>query len=357
MKIGILTYHRTHNYGGCLQALATRLILESMGHEVYYIDYWPEYHRHFYSIFKKDVFLKLGLTSKIKYVVKFLLSYKIKNARKQSFEKYLNKYVMPYCKPTDEKFDIILYGSDQIWRKQSLSEHNDYNPVYFGQNVFCASKHICFSVSMGDVPQSFDDKNKICHWLKRFDKISVRERNLLQFVINLGYTDAIQTLDPTLLLNLKEWDSFFSLKDYKGPKYLLLYTLRGDFDKSALEKFAEDNNLIIKQIFGSAEKRSTDVEITDADPIAFLNLIRNAEYVFTSSFHGMVFSLIYKKEFFVTFNSNKERAKSLLDTLGIAERYIDDTSEIPMCTHINYDQVLSRLDEMKSQTISYLKKL
>ena len=54
MKIGILTYHRTLNYGGCLQALALRKALEEIGHEVYYVDYFPDYHKRQYSVFNRN---------------------------------------------------------------------------------------------------------------------------------------------------------------------------------------------------------------------------------------------------------------------------------------------------------------
>ena len=55
MKIGILTYHRSHNYGALLQAIATRIVLKKMGHDAYYIDYWPDYHRRMYAMFNSNM--------------------------------------------------------------------------------------------------------------------------------------------------------------------------------------------------------------------------------------------------------------------------------------------------------------
>lgn len=150
MKIGILTYHRTHNYGGCLQALAMRLILENLGHTVYYIDYWPDYHKQAYSIFSLNLISSAPtFFSGVRSCLESLryLPYAIK--RRKKFVNFLNDCIIPFCRPLTEQYDIIVYGSDQIWRKQPSS--NDYNPVYFGQNDFDAEKNVAFSASMGGV--------------------------------------------------------------------------------------------------------------------------------------------------------------------------------------------------------------
>ena len=180
MKIGILTYHRTHNYGGCLQALAMRLFLEGQGHEVYYVDYWPDYHKRAYDIFNKDVFKHSNIKGKIRYIFSVISTYSFARKRQEIFESYLEKYVYPYCKPLAEQYDVIIYGSDQIWRKQYAL--NDYNPVYFGENNFRAKKHVSYAASMGILPNNEADDKRIASMLKNLDVISVRENTLKGYI-------------------------------------------------------------------------------------------------------------------------------------------------------------------------------
>ena len=84
MEVGILTYHRTLNHGACLQAVATRLLLERLGHKVYYVDYWPKYHADSYKLFSFERFLKLSFRKKLGYL-KSLLSYINYTKRRSAF--------------------------------------------------------------------------------------------------------------------------------------------------------------------------------------------------------------------------------------------------------------------------------
>lgn len=139
MKVGILTYHRTFNYGGCLQALATRLLLEELGHSVFYIDYWPSYHKHNYSLISyRSIWQSPTLASGIRSFLVSLKNFPYTLKRHNHFEQFLRDNILPYCKGLDEVYDVVLYGSDQIWRKQPIID--SYNPVYFAQNTFRANK-------------------------------------------------------------------------------------------------------------------------------------------------------------------------------------------------------------------------
>ena len=357
MKIGILTYHRTHNFGGCLQALATRLVLENMGHQVYFVDYWPDYHKQRYSLLSfQSIWTAPTILSGIRaYVESFLcLPYSIK--RRKNFMRFLNECIIPFCKPTDDVYDVIIYGSDQIWRKQPLS--NDYNPIYFASNEFKAKKHIAFSASMGILPtevQNIDTVRKLC---QNFDKISVRETNLCDFLLGIGFYESCVTLDPTLLVSRTIWDGYVNQEEYQGPQYALFYELNeGVFDMAKVKKFANDRGLLLKVVKGSARKRDTQTEISTAGPYEFITLIKNARYVFSSSFHGLVFAIIYGKEVFVSFKTNVERSKSLLDMAGIPDRFIDPGEDIPDLPPIDYEMVESRIDEYREVSLNYLRKI
>lgn len=356
MKIGILTYHRTLNYGACLQALATRSFLEEIGHEVYYIDYWPEYHKAQYKPFSKYKFREYNIKGKIHYLVTLWHYSAFLKRRAENFAPFMNKFILPYCKPMSETYDIAIYGSDQIWRKQTDGK---YNPIYFGANDIIAAKHVSFSASMGMLPETIESELSIKEYLSHLDKIAVREESLLEYITRLGFVGAVKTLDPTLLMSASFWNKCFPIYEYSEQRYILVYNLWGDaFDMDSVYKYAENHRLQVIKILGDAKTLGDKNTITIKGPDTFVDLIRNAELVFTSSFHGLAFSLIYERQVYASFTNNSERAKSLLDDAGIPERLIPPKMKFEIGkSSIDYAVVNKKLDVLRQKSMKYLKTL
>ena len=356
MKIGILTYHLTHNYGGCLQALALRIALESLGHEVYYVDYWPKYHQRKYSAFNIDEFNGLGLRGKAGYLLRTLRHYPFFSKRKENFERFHNTYTYPYCKPTSEAYDVIVYGSDQIWRKQSHS--HQYNPVYFGDNDFKARLHVSYAASMGVLPTKQVDVKVVVQLVSHLYRIGVRELDLKDFLSEQGVSDVNLTIDPTLLLDSETWNKIVPLEPYTGKPYILVYALWGEvFDMKSIYQFAKQHDMIVKILRGRPTHKDTETEITTAGPEEFLRLIKSASFVFSSSFHGLVFSILHHKSFYTSFSKNGGRARSLLSTIGLSDRYLEPLqpiTQIMFDTEIDYSEVEKHLSESKFSSLNYL---
>lgn len=355
MKIGILTYHRSHNYGALLQAIALRKVLEDMGHQVTYIDYWPTYHKHFYAAFSfhrmRD---KGGLRKQLSYVKSCIINYKVRHKRISNFNKFINHFIEPNTSKLDEVYDVVVYGSDQIWRKQP--EIKTYNPVYFGKHDICTHRKMSYAASMGILPEEENDKVVIKKLLSNLDGISVREQELLDIVKSLDYTEARQDLDPTLLLTSKDWIEMFDLHKYDSKeKYALYYKIKDSFDVNALLHFAKSKGLSLKIIYSNAIGQNTESRITTADPTQFLKLIYNAEFVFTSSFHGLAFSLLFHKSFLASFTNNAGRAASLLKALDLSDHLIQPKTGIPThVSEIDYNLVDSKLHNMRLSSFKYL---
>lgn len=354
MKIGILTYHRTLNYGACLQAVATRIVLEKMGHEVYYVDYWPEYHRLNYSAFSFAKLKYISLLGGIKYLLDSMRFYKYRKQRIDSFEEFFQEFIYPYCKSVNESFDVIVYGSDQIWRKQGAL--NAYNPVYFGINNFKAKKHVAYAGSMGNLPTSESDFTRIKSFMNHMDKISVRERDLQDMLHRMGYNNVPLVVDPTLLLTKAEWDSLnISTGKWTDKKYMLLYGIgSNDFSLQNVQKYASSRNCELIILKGVPNQRNTNNILTTSSPESFIDLIKNAECIFTSSFHGLAFSIIYEKEFYASFSSNSNRAVTLLERIDLKDRLIAPNAEIPFLSKIQYNAVKEKLEKLRVLSVEYL---
>lgn len=354
MKIGIVTYHRAHNYGAVMQALATRFVLEEMGHDVYYVDYLPSHIKDSYKIFSFSRFKDATLRHKLGILRSLMRDYASKKRRKDEFRIFFKEYVYPYCRPLDEEYDVVIYGSDQIWRKQK--PFGKYDDFYFGKNEIKTSCSISYAASMGILPDNDSDKEKLKKLVAHLDKISVREEGLRQLLLSLGFENVSLSLDPTLLLTSEQWDKHLPTEPYKCEKYALIYIMGGNaFDMREVKKFTDDKGLKLIVLRGYATTKETEINITSAGPYEFIRLIKNAEYVFSASFHGLAFSIIYGKQFFTSFNSNVSRAESLLNQLGIKRRLLPPKSPIPQDEpSIDYNVVRNKLAEYRKEAFDFL---
>ena len=354
MKIGILTYHRTHNYGGCLQAVATRIVLEQMGHKVYYIDYWPEYHSYHYSPFSINKLIRTkGIRTKLRLIKNEIKYGRFYSKRKQNFESFIKVEIAPFCRPISESYDAAVYGSDQIWRKQPIL--NDYNSLYFADHSIKAGRYVAFSASMGNMPSSESETKKIASLLTNFDNIAVRENALKILCERLTDKTVSITADPTLLVSSSLWDRLLDVRNKPSQKYVLVYALHDTFDLRQIQEFAEKRGCILKVLYGNANQKETGNIITTAGPKEFLSLIKNAEFVFSSSFHGLAFSLLYGKQFYVSFKDNADRAKSLLANVGQSNRFLQPYSNLPENIEIiDYNNVNEKLQKLREESLQYL---
>ena len=354
MKIGIVTYHRTLNYGAVMQSLATRFSLEEMGHEVYYVDYWPDYHRKIYEYFSFRKFVKNIFKL---HAVSYLKMSVWKKRRHDHFDDFFKLYIYPYCRPIDENYDVVIYGSDQIWRKQNALR--TYNPFYFGKNNINTKHHVSYAASMGILPDNDTDKAKVKELVSHLEKISVREDDLKRMLMGLGCKNVALSLDPTLLLNSEQWDRQVQTPLYDKEKYALLYTIKSNaFDMKEVRRFTDNKGLKLIVLNGYATSRETDTNLTTVGPSEFLRLIKNAEYVFSCSFHGLAFSIIYRKQFFASFVKNSGRAESLLNLIGASHRLLAPQGAIPQNVEpIDYEEVQLRLAVAKQESLKYLSQL
>lgn len=359
MKIGILTYHRSHNYGALLQAAALRYFLSSLGHDVFFIDYWPEYHKRMYRIIDIQYIKEHSLFESFKYLLRESLVLPIKIGRKQKFYKFIGKNIEPYCKGVDDWFDCIIYGSDQIWRKQP-GLNKQFNPVYFGDGNFKTHHHVSYAASMGVESLEEEDSEKINKWLGKFKAISVRETSLKKYLDSIGVNDVKLSIDPTLLLDKEEWKRLALKNNFGNDKkrYALFYDLMaGSFDKEVIRKYADKRGLELITITGSAKCCNYKKNIHAVlNPFEMINYVSNAECVFTSSYHGLVFSLIFNKKVFASFRHNSSKAESLLDHVGLRDKILiepmaGDIQDI----NIDYDKCNDSLRLMRRDSMKWIK--
>lgn len=328
MKVGIVTYHRSHNYGTMLQAHALRMAITGLGHEAAFVDYWPDHQRRTFRLIPPGLFSSRSASELKKTVVSFFRTVRPQLARRRRFNLFFRENIAAWCRPERERFDVLVFGSDQIWRKQPFLKR--YNPVYFGRDSFNASRRISYAASMGDLPETADDAAFVRELLAGMDALSVREEDLRDFLAAGGLT-ATATADPVFLPQPSLWLKAAGDAPLVRQPYLLYYDLqRGSFDEKSLYHFAKAQKLKVIRIVGSAFMPPTGSLRSTDGPYEFLNLFRHASAIATSSFHGLAFAILFQKPFFASFSKKASRAKSLLRAAGLEPFLLPTAAPIPV---------------------------
>ena len=226
MKIGILTYHRAENYGALLQAYGLKIYLSSLGHDVSFVDYWPEYHQKYHKILRMDKILYGSLKEKLVSIYNVLFWGMFRYRRRRNLQRFMHEHLgltqnPLYSKDNDivKGYDCVVYGSDQIWRKQSQISDIGFNSWYFGSDNIITPVKIAYAASMGQILCSEDDNSYLIKYLGGFSHLSVREQDLKEKLNTLGFHPEL-VCDPVFLLPKEEWRKIFSPQEYK-EKYIL----------------------------------------------------------------------------------------------------------------------------------------
>ena len=378
-KIGLVTCYFHHNYGSMLQAYATEMIMQQMGLPYQTIackapiNYMQE-NKLLYIIKKlliADWKMRLGKMKIEKEKKNNPIFAKNWETRNKAFDDFANTFfhVSPYCKNREEltkmaeNYSAFLVGSDQLWRTDSV-EHGYYTLEWVPDNI----RKIAYSTSIGvkEVPWFQVEKNK--RFMNRFDYIALREQSACDLVYKLTGRKVQVVLDPTLLFTGEQWMGIQQKEPLTDGKYIFCYLLGNNPEqREFIKQIKAKTGYKIVALQHLDDYIPSDEGFADEAPYVgpreFLNYIRNAEYVFTDSFHCSVFSILYKKNFF-TFSRFAEGAKqstntridNLLHITGLEERRM--TSDKTVDNVLNFKGSFSGVDEklnaLRKSSMEYL---
>ena len=338
MKIAKLTWLHNGNYGSVLQALALQEFLQKRGYNIIDINYKASIPTKLlnYIMNRNSPKLLIGKIKEFKRKKecknpeKFILRYK-------RFEEFKNKnmnltplYKTPKeLKKIKDDYDIFICGSDQIWSPALM------NPIFYLSFVDRQKIKISYAPSFGVMNTTETKKRKIKKLLKNFKYISIREERGQAFISELLEENVPIVVDPTMLINMDEWNHYVCKEPLVKEKYIFLYLLTPNkIYIENVKKFAEKKGLkvvVVPTIKGPFETKF--IEIPEAGPSEWLNLIKNSQYVFTDSFHGCIFAAIFHKEMVLykrfsdrQKDSENSRIYTLTKFLDIEERLIDQSN-------------------------------
>lgn len=366
-SIGIITIHKIHNYGSVLQAYALQRACEEMGYRVEVIDYdFPN------SYQSGNKYQTSGDTQpnepkwiKLLFAKSLLQQHKgidmfVKNNLKLSTRRYSSPDALMHNPP---EYDVYITGSDQVWSPR----HCNGDPAFLLHFAPDEKKKISYAASVGadTIPEELQPM--FSSLLGRYQHIAIRENSGHELIKYLTGKDAQVVLDPTLLLNKEEWDSIATPHRLVRKKYILCYYLNYSFNAFPyVDELAEDvhrkTGFQIVRVARPPHRLSlshTKYHI-GASPEDFLALVRDAEMVLTTSFHGTAFAVNYGKPVFTVVkdqNTSDSRQVSLMQNLGLKDKILSLTSPFPQKSHYGYDTQLEqqKLEQLRQQSKDYLK--
>ena len=268
-------------------------------------------------------------------------------------------------KESSNDYDAFILGSDQLWHPMNFENH------YFTMEFINKGKtKITYAPSFGvsSIPQAQIDGTR--DYLNRIEKISVREESGKKIIKELTGRDVPVVLDPTFMIKTDEWDEILPEKQvYNKGKYIFCYFLGDNKEhREEVERIKKLTGYDIVTLpyideIAKSDKNFGDEQLFNVGPAEFIDLIKNAEVIFTDSFHCTAFSIMYKKKFFTfnRFNNNNKastntRLKSILLLLGLEDRLITDyrKCEEMYSNKINYNETNERLEKMKKSSLEYI---
>lgn len=369
-KIGLLTLDsRSYNYGGLLQEYALQKTVVRLGYQCEIIDYdmsselgMFSYKRSLLYLTPEKIFSKLKVkTKENKDISKVIIP------RHERFDEFRSEYIKlsSRCRYSDliemqNKYHSIVCGSDQIW-SPSLTR-----PSFFLDFVDATKKKIIYAASISRDQLSKKEAKVYKRYLSSFESVSVREEKAKEIIHGLiPSMDVNVVLDPTFLLDHKDWEKIAGKQALVDEAYLFCYFLNIDEQKrEAAIKFAKKNGLRIVSLpclperYNSLDEGFSE-DLFPTKPAEFLNLILHAEFVLTDSFHPSVFSIVFNKNFRVFERSRgKQNMNSRLETLlsYVKHReFLVSPERIESCnTRKQFSFNYEIIKEKKDMSIDYL---
>lgn len=385
MKVAILTFSKTTNYGAALQCYALSSFIQNAGHEVIIFNAPLD------SEEAINVSLIRLICRKVKKTLKkIILSNKQSNSEfvrysrsekekkedifwdkqvKLLFESFNQTYLPPFTKElkNEQDFkeqypqaDLYIVGSDQVW---NLSITQSQKKIFFFSFLKDEAR-ISYAASFGGSTQwsgTPKETQEINQLLKKFKGISVRENSGISILHDIFHLNGVEVLDPTLLLSSIEYDKLAEKSNLEASQDLYAYKfIINDIWLETLKFISEETETKLRMDCETIQL--PNVPFNPALSIeGWLKLIKTAKFVVTDSFHCTVFCILFKKQFIVSpsYSGGEGRMLSFLKKLGLEDRFYYTTKDIrknakAWKTPIDYDKVYQKLNYHKEQSRKYL---
>ncbi len=366
MKIGIITLPLHTNYGGILQAWALQIVLERMGHEVEYIEHktnnrlLPISVR--YLVYVKRLMRKIFHGSRERV---FLENYRYRTNPivRQHTDKFIKKYihlryVRTFAEIQENDYEILVVGSDQVWRNGEKKERTDFS-VFLDFAESWNIKKLSYASSFGGDKWTYSSEStaKIANSLKTFNAVSVREESAVKMLKDNVRVEAWHVLDPTMLLSMDDYMDI--VKQSNTPSSagdLMCYILDEKPETTTfINRIESEKGYISFRSNSKVEDIMAPLKDRIQPPLEqWLKGFEDAKLIITDSFHACVFSILFNKPFICLGNGKRgmSRFESLFSLIDQQYRLVKDIDRVDERCFCRPDADLST---SRDNSLNYLK--
>ncbi len=354
MKIDVITLHAVQNYGSVLQAFATQELLKSHGCDVTIINYIRE------DVKYKNLIKKWSNGNLIKAIAIYPTILRWKSVFYDFINRNLNLSDKTYT--TDEDFknyplnaDAYCTGSDQVWNS---SWNLGILPCLYLDFIPDDCYKFSFGASFGKKHLSKNEVENTKKYINAYNRLSVRESSGKEILESqYGMSNVVHIVDPTLCVTGDFWRKFAPKRKVKED-YILIYNLNRskEFDKYATKLAQKTGLKLVRFCTRYDQFYRPGKSILVPEVFDFINLIDNAKYVLTDSFHATAFSLNLNTEPICVYpNEFGGRLESILVLTNTLQRHISDYNDFDVINrHVNFDEVNRILDEERLKANNYI---
>lgn len=348
--VGILTFHRAVNYGAILQCYALQHTLDELEICNEVIDYRCIHIEQHYN--PKPSVCPIHL----RHYLKELIQIPIKKKARTVFNNFL-EYNIRKSEPVEkenigvmtQKYNAVITGSDQVWNLAVTGEDTTYALGFNNKEI----KRISYAASVGPKVLKAEYKEKLEPCLKKYDVISVREPGAVESIKSIYHGEIMIDVDPTVLPSFELWNKMAERSQMKNSGFIFVYVMQpSDLLYDIAYDISKKENREIFTISMVENHRKLGKDMRGAGIEDFLWMIQNAEYIITNSFHGIMLSLRFHKNFFWTFqkgsNMSNPRFEMLIDQYGIDERCCRQVDDYRECDELDYSIIDNIMEKQRN---------
>lgn len=376
MKVCILTYPLHSNFGCIMQAWALQQAIKKLGHVPTTINIRPykgslkgRVYRYCKGVVQKSIRNKgicLNPNKRNQYldtnINRYTESFIAKNLSLTPLIKNWNKHNL---KKATKDYEAFIVGSDQVWRKQYVRQIG----LFFFSFISPKRPRFSYAASFGINKMDYSKREiyQCRKLINQFKAVSVRENDAVELCKTNFGINAIQVVDPTLLMNKEDYLTLISIDETSNiipqKPFLLAYILDANDKKSQIDAYARTKELEVLYI--KPEDIPSDIDITKdltsyiyPSMSTWLKAFDSASEIITDSFHGTVFSIIFEKPFLALQNNNRgnSRLHSLLNGLGLSRQLVTDLNDGIFDLSIIWDDVTKLKEKLRERAFIFLKK-
>lgn len=340
MKIGVLTYHECPNHGAYLQARSLVRAINDLGVDATILDYRP-FRR---WIADRLVILKMKGAQRRRFAIQKLRFFEDLLRTELGHGSFSLKKVLKQANVSG-----IMLGSDEIWNVKN--KFAGFNPVYFGHGLDSIPA-ASYAPSFGSVTTNDRLPKKSISGLRNLRAISVRDRNSREVLDSLGIKDSAYVLDPTLLVP-QQGSNACEPPPIVQPYVAIYSTQNESWLNEVLKPFCQKRRYRIESV--GYWSPIAHVNRPDLHPNALLSYFSSSRYIFTNTFHGVIFALLSERPFyFISHPDKSQKIRDLVQRFALKEE-IDEVLGLPSYQPSQRDFLLDAFNSEREKSSKYLK--